>query len=38
VQNDPSHPPPQPGARLFLVFPAEHAVLLSDKAQVQGHA
>jgi spermidine/putrescine transport system ATP-binding protein len=38
VQNDPSQPPPQPGARLYLVFPAEHAVLLSDKAQVQGHA
>jgi len=38
VQNDPSNPPPQPGARLYLVFPPEHAVLLSDMAQVQGHA
>ena len=38
VQNDPTNPPPQPGARLNLVFPAEHSVLLSDSAQVQGHA
>jgi spermidine/putrescine transport system ATP-binding protein len=38
VQNDPTDPPPQPGARLYLVFPAEHSVLLSDSAQVQGHA
>jgi spermidine/putrescine transport system ATP-binding protein len=38
VQNDPSNPPPEPGVRLFLVFAAEHAVVLADSAQVQGHA
>ena len=38
VQNDPSNPPPEPSARLHLVFAAEHAVVLADSAQVQGHA
>ena len=38
VQNDPTHLPPEPGARLFLSFPAEHAIVLADSFQVQGHA
>jgi hypothetical protein len=38
VHNDPSSPPPEPGARLSLVFAAEHAVVLADSVQVQGHA
>jgi spermidine/putrescine transport system ATP-binding protein len=38
VQNDPASPPPEPGARLHLVFPPEHAVVLVDSAQVRGHA
>jgi spermidine/putrescine transport system ATP-binding protein len=38
VQNDPTRPPPAPGARLYLTFPAEHAVVLADSAQVRGHA
>ena len=30
VQNDPSQPPPAPGAKLSMAFTAEHAVVLAD--------
>jgi spermidine/putrescine transport system ATP-binding protein len=38
VQNDPTRPPPAPGAKLYLAFPAEHSVVLADGTQVRGHA
>jgi spermidine/putrescine transport system ATP-binding protein len=37
VQNDPTRPPPAIGAKLYLTFPAEHAIVLTDSA-VRGHA